>query len=184
MSYTTHILVCFAVHHQYDETITELAARHLACLEEREQRQQQEPGKRQQGLTEAAMFLRARAAGRGFSGGTQGSLFLWGGGFSHLHPRTIVDVLRPFWEDLFTPTGADAHQWGGLLPGDSVVVWFEGEDGERAGSIEIGFGPAARAWWARTPEARRALPPEERPHLRIREREGLPFSLKWDGRSP
>ncbi|HEU5314566.1 MAG TPA: hypothetical protein VFX49_00525 [Chloroflexota bacterium] len=176
MSYEVSLVVCFQAAPGRSATVVEVARRHLALLESRLPTEMVVAG-----LSEAVQLLTAMAAERGFMGGTKWGMFTWGSVNSHTNARAFVEVLRPFWEDLFTPTMADTLEWGGLLPGDSVVVWYEGEDGQRAGSVEIGFGPATRAWWARSPAARSAMPPEECPQLRIRENKGLPFSLKWDG---
>ena len=169
MSYEVTLVVTFQALPDEAESVAEVARRHLPAIEERYRAAEE------RGLWEAVYLLTSIAEGKGFTGGSKWGMFTWGTVGNYVPVDTFVDVLRPFWEELLS-IHADEDGWGGPLPGNTIVVLFESYSAGQAGAVEISF-PATRWWWARSPSARRTLPPEQKPQLCIKKYERLPFSL-------
>ena len=152
MGFYVHLSVIFSC--DSNDGVAALAARHLARLG---RWTEEELGKPElPGLTEARWFLQDLSTRTGENRGPKGGLSLWGMVGNHTKPDAFVELLRPFWLELYTvKDGPHGHE--------HILVFYEFEQSEHANAIEI---------WR--PEAPDDLTPTG--ELVVRKHECLPFA--------
>lgn len=122
MAHDVHLHVCFPCNDH--GAVAEVAKRHLPSIHARADAE--DPGVR-----EARAFLRALSQRSGLAEGWKGGLSTWGVVGNYTDEDAFVDVLGPFWLELFSEFD------GGPLSFERAIVFFEHEQTEAAGCWEL-----------------------------------------------
>ncbi len=82
--------------------------------------------------TEAIWFLEYISEGKGVTNGPKGSLFTWGIVGNYTYAGHFVEILMPFWKELFNTEI-------GPLNFEHIIVFYEPEQSEQASCYEISY---------------------------------------------
>lgn len=129
MAWNVHLHVCFAC--DDNESLAELAKKHLEMIKSIEEENIIDE------CREIGWFLDDLSTKEIINGGPKGGLCVWGLVGNHTNTKNFVELLRPFWKELFEIE----H---GPFDFEHITVFYEQEGSEQAKCFEISLNELSK----------------------------------------